>query len=49
MPGNFIIDAYPVVVKWKDVLLTIAGVGIIGFFAARLPLIFLKKMKKFDF
>ncbi len=49
MPGNFVIDAYPVVIKWKDVIMTIIGVGIIGFFAARLPLLFLKKMKNFDF
>jgi len=47
MPGNFIIDAYPVVIKWEDVLLTILGVGIIGYLAAKLPLLFLKKVENF--
>ena len=36
MPGNFVIDAYPVVVKWTDILLTILGVGLIGYITALL-------------
>lgn len=31
MPGNFLVDAYPVVLKFWDVLASLAGVGIIGF------------------
>ena len=31
MPGNFVIDAYPVVVQWSDVALTALGVGLIGY------------------
>ncbi|MBQ0124655.1 MAG: FtsX-like permease family protein [Bacteroidales bacterium] len=31
MPGNFVIDAYPVVVQWGDVALTALGVGLIGY------------------
>ena len=30
MPGNFVVDAYPVVVQASDVLIVIAGVALIG-------------------
>jgi ABC-type lipoprotein release transport system permease subunit len=30
MPGNFVVDAYPVVVQWSDVLIIVAGVALIG-------------------
>lgn len=36
MPGNFVIDAYPVVVKGIDILLTVLGVGLIGYITALL-------------
>lgn len=36
MPGNFVVDAYPVVVRLQDVLLTVASVSLIGWLAARL-------------
>lgn len=36
MPGNFVIDAYPVVVKGMDILLTVLGVGLIGYITALL-------------
>lgn len=36
MPGNFVVDAYPVVVKWLDILLIVAGVGLIGYITALL-------------
>jgi len=36
--GSFIIDAYPVVVKTSDVLITIVAVTIIGYFAAWYPI-----------
>ncbi len=36
MPGNFVVDAYPVVVRLQDVLLTVASVSLIGYLAARL-------------
>jgi lipoprotein-releasing system permease protein len=42
--GSFIIDAYPVVVKGKDVALTMAAVAIIGFTASWYPThVFAKK------
>jgi lipoprotein-releasing system permease protein len=36
--GSFIIDAYPVVVKTADVLITLAAVVVIGFLAAWYPI-----------
>ena len=36
MPGNFVVDAYPVVIRLQDVLLTVASVSLIGWLAARL-------------
>ena len=47
MPGNFIIDSYPVVVKFVDVALTVCGVAAIGYLAAKLPLLILKKVENF--
>lgn len=37
MPGNFIVSAYPVILSWTDILLTIAGVAVIGYIIALLP------------
>lgn len=37
MPGNFIVDAYPVVLKFWDVLLSAAGVALIGLVIALAP------------
>ena len=37
MPGNFLVDAYPVIVKWSDILLTITGVALIGYLIALIP------------
>lgn len=34
MPGNFVIEAYPVVVKGVDIILTVLGVGLIGYITA---------------
>lgn len=36
MPGNFIVTAYPVVIKWTDVVLTVVLVSGIGYAAALL-------------
>ena len=30
MPGNFVVDAYPVVVQFTDILLIVLGVALIG-------------------
>lgn len=37
MPGNFVVDAYPVVLKFTDVLLSAAGVALIGLVVALAP------------
>lgn len=46
MPGNFIIDAYPVVIKFTDILIIVFGVGVIGYLIARMPLLFFRKNTK---
>ena len=43
MPGNYLASAYPVVLKWTDVLLTAAGVALIG---ALVSTISIKEIKK---
>ena len=37
MPGQFLVQAYPVILSWKDIVLTIAGVAVIGYLIALLP------------
>ena len=37
MPGGFMVQAYPVIVSPWDVLMTVAGVAIIGYLIAVLP------------
>lgn len=37
MPGNFVVSAYPVILSLPDILLTAAGVSIIGYLVALLP------------
>jgi ABC-type lipoprotein release transport system permease subunit len=37
MPGNYIINAYPVILKASDILLTAAGVALVGYLIALLP------------
>lgn len=37
MPGNFIINSYPVIIETKDIIFTILGVGTIGLLMSVLP------------
>ena len=37
MPGNFIVQAYPVILSAWDILITVAGVATIGYLIALLP------------
>lgn len=37
MPGQFIVQAYPVVLSFQDILITVAGVSVIGYLIALLP------------
>lgn len=37
MPGSFLVNSYPVILQWQDVLATVAGVSLIGYVIALLP------------
>lgn len=37
MPGNFIVDAYPVIIKTGDILIILAGIAAIGFIMSYIP------------
>ena len=41
--GTFIIDAYPVLIKFSDVALVLVSVIVIGFLAAWYPIHFLNR------
>ena len=43
MPGNYIVDTYPVDVMFSDVVITFTGVVAIGYLIAMLPVRMLKK------
>lgn len=36
MPGNFVVQSYPVVLKWSDMLITAGGVALLGYLIADL-------------
>ena len=47
MPGQFLVQAYPVILSWKDIILTVAGVAMIGYLIALLPVAaFYRKEKR---
>ena len=46
MPGHFIVQAYPVILSWSDILLTAAGVAVIGYIIALIPAISINRRKK---
>ena len=37
MPGHFVVQAYPIILSWSDILLTIIGVAVIGYIIAIIP------------
>ena len=37
IPGNYIVDSYPVVIQWLDLILIAAGVAVVGYLVALLP------------
>ena len=37
MPGNFVMEAYPVVLKFWDIVAVATGVSLIGYIASMLP------------
>ena len=43
MPGSFMVQAYPIILSLKDILLTAAGVALIGYLIALLPVYIQRK------
>ena len=39
MPGHFVVQAYPIILSWSDILLTVVGVAAIGYLIALLPVL----------
>ena len=37
MPGHFVVQAYPIILSWSDILLTAIGVAVIGYLIALIP------------
>ena len=37
MPGHFVVQAYPIILSWTDVMLTAIGVAVIGYLIALIP------------
>ena len=37
MPGHFVVQAYPIILSWSDIMLTIVGVAVIGYLIAMIP------------
>ena len=46
MPGGFMVQAYPVIVSPWDVRMTVAGVAIIGYLIALLPVHIYRRSRK---
>ena len=37
MPGHYVVQAYPILLSWADIAITVAGVAIIGYLIAVIP------------
>lgn len=37
MPGSFLVSAYPVIIQWSDIAVTVLGVALIGYLIAIIP------------
>jgi ABC-type lipoprotein release transport system permease subunit len=37
MPGSFLVSSYPVILQWSDIVATAAGVALIGYLIALIP------------
>ena len=37
MPGHFVVQAYPIILSWSDILLTAIGVAVIGYLISLIP------------
>lgn len=47
MPGNFIVESYPIVVKLSDIFYTITGIATIGLLLSLFPLFMIKNIENF--
>ena len=43
MPGHYIVQAYPIMLSWSDILITAAIVAITGYLIALLPVLYRKE------
>ena len=39
MPGHFLVQAYPIIISWADILMTCVAVASIGYLIAILPVL----------
>ena len=39
MPGQYLVQAYPVILSWSDIVITAVGVAAIGYIIALLPVL----------
>ena len=39
MPGHYVVQAYPIILSWSDIAITVVGVATIGYIIALLPVI----------
>ncbi len=39
MPGHYIVQAYPIIISWSDILITAVAVAVIGYLIALLPVL----------
>ncbi len=46
MPGSFIVQAYPVILSWTDIILTALSVAVVGYLIALLPVASFYKKEK---
>ena len=46
MPGHFVVQAYPIVLSWSDVMVTAFGVAVIGYLIALLPVIIRRRNRQ---
>ena len=46
MPGQYLVQAYPIILSWSDIAITAIGVSVIGYLIALLPVISRERREK---
>ena len=46
MPGQYLVQAYPIILSWSDIAITAIGVSMIGYLIALLPVISRERREK---